>query len=433
MAGLLAAIAACGDDATPTPTSAAPEPTPTAMSPDPTATPTAMTPGFTPLPPTPTPTATPIPQWRIDMERITAAAIQEGNLVTKGFGSQHDAIGVLFSEAFPGITVETNLIRTSEAIARLDTERGNNLFLWDIFMGGMSTALEVLEPRGWTGDLNAQVIVPDARNDIFWIGGWEAGFADLVTKTDMYAHQETAGGGGGGFMYVNRDCVSEEEFSTIDDILKVDSSGDPLYPWSVITRRGSLGSFTTFLYIMKGEEFIRELFTVNPPLLDGDGRRLVEEALSCEFPLGDIGTDSVQPFHDLGVGLNLVPIQVVSGQPRPEFTVFTHCCGTGVGGTDIDGFTTTGGGGVFMITPAKNPNAAQLYINWFLQRDAQTLMADFVVPEGNCSRRLDLPNNCAVDSPVMLQPNGTYVNGSNTANGHFEIEITDLVNEILGR
>ena len=47
-------------------------------------------------------------------------------------------------------------------------------------------------------------------------------------------------------------------------------------------------------------------------------------------------------------------------------------------------------------------------------------------------RRLDLSNNCAPDSPLMLQDGKTYVNGSNTANEHFEVELTELANDVLG-
>ena len=408
---LLAVIAACGDDATPTPT-------------------TVVV--------TPTPTATGVPAWQVEMEQVTAAAKQEGNLVMVGFGEHHTRVGELFQEEYPDITVETNIIRSSEFIARMETERSQGLYLWDINMTGMSTAIDVFGPRGWLRDLDAAVIVPDVRAEDKWIGGWEAGFADLEERSSMFAAQETAGGGGGGFMYINRDCVTEDEFSTIDDLLKVDAAGDPLYPWSIITRRGSFGSFTTFLFLVRGEEFIRELLTVNPPLLDGDGRRLVEEALSCAFPVGDIGTDSVQPFHDLGAGLNLNAEQVFTGQPQPGIDVWVHCCGgieVGIApeGTVIDGFTSSGGGAIFMLAPAKNPNAAQLYINWFLGPAGMEFMAGEVVPEGNCMRRLDLPNNCAPDSPLMLQDGKTYVNGSNTSNEQFEVELTELANEVLGR
>jgi len=54
------------------------------------------------------------------------------------------------------------------------------------------------------------------------------------------------------------------------------------------------------------------------------------------------------------------------------------------------GYLTVGGGGLTMFSNAPHPNAAKVYLNWFLSKEGQT---EFAKAAGLVSRRLDGPTD----------------------------------------
>jgi len=75
----------------------------------------------------------------------------------------------------------------------------------------------------------------------------------------------------------------------------------------------------------------------------------------------------------------------------------------------VEGTYLSAGSGLALLSKAPHPNAAKIFINWFLSREGQIAMS----PEGMQSSRLDVPTDNQ-DPSMVRQPGVKYYLGSDT-------------------
>jgi len=223
---------------------------------------------------------------------------------------------------------------------------------------------------------------PDVTDASLWRGGFDAGFIDPDKAYTYSAFQVLQG-----YLWINTDLAEEDEIKTLDDLLNPKwkgkiASGDP--------RSFGGGSVSaSALRLKNGDDIITRLWKNQEPVLSRDGRQLTELVVRGRYPIG-IGVTQifVDQFLSEGVGKNLKMIEAI-----PEFMSVS-------GSQDV----------LYVFKRRPHPNAAKLFANWFLTKEAQTLWG---TNGSNSSRRTDVP--AAV--PGLLPKPGINYFAYDTATG----------------
>src|SRR5215475_11776869 len=142
-----------------------------------------------------------------DWPQVTAAAKKEGKVVVNTFpGDGYKRALKAFTLAYPDIKLEHTSLHSQDFAPRILQERQANLFTWDVVIIPTSTALQVLRPAGVWDPVRPAIIVPEAKEDAGWDGGFERGFAVVKDRALTYGFTANRGGG----VTVNTDLVREE-------------------------------------------------------------------------------------------------------------------------------------------------------------------------------------------------------------------------------
>lgn len=376
---LIGLVAACGGDPTPTPTS--PPPTPTATpAPPPTATPT-LAPGATPRP-TATPTASPVPtatpdtSFEAEWARLVAAAQEEGELViilsgtlsrtgrpTLDFFGKKFGIKVIASSGSGGPNANRALAERSRGRYTIDITTLSGGSMERLRAAGALTALEpfIIDPT----------ILKDRSNWYYEEPVW----MDLDRK---YALANSISVGNIGSIWYNTENVSQEDLDSIQhyrDLL------DPRFKGRMVMRAmNNPGGKSVFARLWLapglGPDYLDQLHTQfeQGDLVDSEADKVMAEGVAKgKWDLGIFGG-----------GRDFDALRAL-GLPVEELTE-KRLIGPGA--------STELGGSHAVMDQAPHPNAAKLWINWWLSSEGQSVHRENLVQfgaEDAGSLRRDVP------------------------------------------
>ena len=301
---------------------------------------------------------------------VVAAAKKEGKVVVNTFpGDGYKRALKAFTQAHPDIKLEHTGLHSQEFAPRIMQERQASLFTWDVATIPTSTALQVLRPAGVWDPVRPVIVQAEALDDAGWDGGFERGFAAVKDRALAYGFCAVRGAG----ITVNTDMV-KEDIKGLTDLLNPRWKGKLLLP-DVRTMGDSFWSMTSARRNL-GDDIIKKLFVDQEPVLSRDTRQMAEFMVRGRYPVGlGINPLLLSQFQRQGLGKNLKLLHF------PEL--------------DTVNFSST----LWLVNRAPHPNAAKVFINWLLTKDAQVLWAKDV--ETN-SRRLGVePGN-----PQLVVPRG---------------------------
>jgi iron(III) transport system substrate-binding protein len=281
----------------------------------------------------------------VEWEQVVAAAKREGKVAIAGpTGAAAREALMRFADFYPEIQIEYGALSGRDFPARVLPERQADQYLWDVHVGGVNSAIASLKPQGVLDPVRP-VIRQELQRDDLWLGGFDFGWADLDQQyIFMYAINAAAPIG------VNRDFVSRQEFNHPRQIV------DPRWKGRIVvedpSQPGGGASYFSLLVHAYGDDFGRRLLKDQEPVITRDRRQIVEWIVRGRYPVGmglvtggDLGA-----FQQAGLGLNIEPVaapEVVGLNPGP--------------------------GAVMLVNRAPRPNAAKVFINWLLSKEAQEL------------------------------------------------------------
>lgn len=313
---------------------------------------------------------------------VLAAAKKEGVVIVSGppGAVQRDAIVSSWAKAFPEITLQYTGGRGSTVISKIVRERTAGLYNWDIILASTNSVVSNLVPINALAPLRDALIKPDLTDDKTWIDGFEQGFMDKGKKF-LYSPM---GLGAQPLGYVNRDCLSKDVISRTEDMKKPALKGKIV--WFDPTRSG-VGSRNTWV-ISKylGEDWIRDLFTNHNVTFSRDYRQMTDWMVSCSKPVAfGMPDDVVEQMQKAGIGKNIEEMigEAYYGDTNPG----------GPGGNEQ----------IAWYNNAPHPNAAKIFVNWYLSRDFQDYYASKVRDN---SRRVDVRPG---DPEHVMKPDVNYL------------------------
>src|SRR5262249_29714882 len=87
-----------------------------------------------------------------------------------------------FKKAYPKINVELLGGSGRDKVARILRERQGGVYNWDLYISGPTSALAAFKPVSGFDSFRPLFVLPEVKEDRYWIGGVEAGWADVEKK-----------------------------------------------------------------------------------------------------------------------------------------------------------------------------------------------------------------------------------------------------------
>ena len=341
-------LAACGAEATPTPS-----PTPT------------LAPGVTP---TATPTATPDPRspFEIEWDALVEKAQGEGRL-DANFSSLLSrpvaarALADRFESEF-GIKIRATITgSSSQTWERVSAERRAGKYTIDVWTGGYQTSSQLIRPGGAMIPLKDLLFHPEVLDESAWMGG-QFPWLDAERRWTM----NFIGSPGGSSLSYNTDLVTDEDLDGINSYYDL---FDPKWEGQIVILDMSVQAQPLeFMWRTPalGKEFIKRLHDV--ALIVADSRQAVDLLADGAFALchgcsgGEVRSAEAQglPVKDL-----LKPM--------------------------IEGERLSVGGHTLMaIDRPPHPNAQKLFVNWLLTKGGMEFVQEIT---GADAMREDIPKD----------------------------------------
>ncbi|HEY7167279.1 MAG TPA: hypothetical protein VIB79_22140 [Candidatus Binatia bacterium] len=314
--------------------------------------------------------------WRKDWEQVIARAKREGQLsLYGGMEISHPDITAAFNKEFPFIKISSVSGRGADILTRIVSERRAGKYLADLAASGpngprMLYLNKMLDPIAPT------FILPEVTDTSKWYGGkhW---YADPENKYIFIFEGSTESTG----ISINTKSTSTEEISSYWDLLQ------PKWKGKVLSLDPRVGMPTQVLILYHraglGAEFVRRFYTETDITLFRDRRQGTNWLATGKFPVCFLCRDIDKAAQQ---GL---PVTFISPEQLKE--------GAAIGG---------GGSSVLaLINRAPHPNAAKVFINWYLSRAGQSVWQSVMnvrEVEGSDSMRIDISkDNVLADARRM--------------------------------
>jgi iron(III) transport system substrate-binding protein len=267
-----------------------------------------------------------------------------------------------FQKAFPKIRLNQVDGPSGPALSsRLMAERRAGKYQADVYVAGQGTHVSVLYPAKALAPMSPALILPEVKDESKWFKGKHR-FVDPEAR-----HSFVFQGHRGLYISVNTQQAKADEIKSWRDLLNPKWKGKIIGydPTIAGVARNTLWYF--YMNNALGAEFISKLYGDMRLTLSRDHRQLVDwlaagKGVVC-VPCDDAELASAKEQR--------LPVQSV-----------TH--------TLKEGDYIAGGQGVIsLITPAPHPRAAEIFLNWFLSREGQSLFQEQSVKSASATPILD--------------------------------------------
>ena len=276
-----------------------------------------------------------------------------------------------FRKEFPEIKLVTVNGAGNTLGTRIITETRAGHVLADLFSGGANTNYEVLYEGKALDSIKSLLVLPEVLDETKWLEG-RIRYTDPEQRHVLIYIANPSSSG----FYYNTNLASPKEFKSYWDLVNPKWKGkyvsqDPL--------ETGLGASLQFYYYHPelGAEYIRKLFGDMQPVFGRDRRQITDWLAQGRYAMC-VGCRDTARAKSQGL-----PVDELDNVDWKE-------------GVQL----TSGGGSMSFIKGAPNPNAAKVFVNWFLSRRGQIALQkyqDLYGEDAPNSRRIDIPKD--ISSP----------------------------------
>ncbi len=301
--------------------------------------------------------------WKKDWEETLAAARKEGQVNVYIY--RYERLLPEFQKDFPRINVVSVTGRGNELTTRLMTERRAGKYIADVYSGGTGGNFNVLYKGKALDPIKPALILPEVVDESKWYGK-EHRYAEAEGKY-VFAYLASPSDAQLAF---NSTLVNPKEFKSYWDVTNPKWKGKIV---SLDPRDGGLGGTMQFFYYNKeiGPEFIKKFFTTMDIQFAKNFRQMTDWLAQGRYAICFGCKDSMRAKNQ--------------GLPVDDFDTTRWKEGSSF---------SSGGGSLSLVNQAPHPNAAKVFINWFLSRKGQIALqklGDADDPPN--SRRIDIPKD----------------------------------------
>ncbi len=315
--------------------------------------------------------------WKTDWEEVLRESKKEGRLNFYASNYTQEPLLDGFKKEYPWIKpVVVNDTGTNLGTRILAESRASR-FVADLYSSGADSNYALLHKGKLLESFKSTLILPEVLDESRWLDGRHVYVDDDQDQIFVYIATPS-----GGSVSYNEKQVNPKEFKSFWDFL------NPKWRGKIVSQRineAGIGGVLQFYYYNPelGPEWIRRLYTTMDVAL-GDSRLIVNWLATGKYSLC-IACRGIDKAKAQGL-----PVDEFDGRVWKEGQKLTM-----------------GGGTISFIKGAPHPNAARVFINWFLSRKGQILLQSSTDLNGSFppnSRRIDIPKD-------MLRPENRLIEG----------------------
>ena len=337
--------------------------------------------------------------WKKEWEQTLAAAKKEGQVNIYIY--RYEGLLQDFKREFPGITVQAVTGRGNEMTNRIMAERRAGKFIADVYSGGTNSLYNTLYKGKALDPLKPLLLLPEVTDLSRWYGN-EHRYADPEGKF-IFSY---IGSASNAQLAYNTNMVNPKEFKSYVDVTHPKWKGKIV---SLDPRDTGLGATMQFYYYSPeiGPEFMKKFFGGMEITYVKNFRQMTDWLAQGKFAICMGCKDSARAKNQ---GL---PVDDFDTNHWKEGSSFS-----------------AGGGSLSYMNQAPHPNAAKVFINWFLSRKGQIALQKLGdVDDPANSRRIDIPKD-DIPPDNRLQPGVKYFDVVKPEYGDMK-PIFDLAKEIM--
>ena len=304
--------------------------------------------------------------WQSDWEKASAAAKKEGrlNLYVGRYGQA--ALLDEFRKEYPEIKIVSVNGSGGQLATRIAAEARGGKTVADIYSGGPNSSYKILYGGKLLDSIKSAIILPEVADESKWLGGKHI-YSDREREF-IYVYAALPSSRGLAF---HEKFVNPKEFKSYWDLTRPKWKGK--ITSQPLTGTGLSAQLQFYYYNPElGPKFIRQAFG-EMDVTFGDRRTITDWLAAGKFAICQ-GCRQVDKARSQGLAVDHFETgDWQEGQPL-----------------------STGGGSMSLIKGGPNPNAARVFINWFLSRKGQTAMQssnDLYGEHAPNSRRIDIPKD----------------------------------------
>jgi len=301
--------------------------------------------------------------WNKEWEQTLAAARKEGQVTVYIY--RYESLLRDFKRDFPGISVVSVTGRGSQLTNRIMAERRAGKYIADVYSGGTNSLYNTLYKGKALDPLKPALLLPEVVDQSKWFGG-EHRYAD---PEGQYIFAFIASPSNAQLSY-NTKLADPKEFKSYRDVLNPKWKGKIV---SLDPRDTGLGATMQFYYYSPdlGPEFMKKFFGGMDITYSKNFRQMTDWLAQGKFAICMGCKDSMRAKNQ--------------GLPVDDFDTSFWKEGSSF---------SAGGGSVSLMNQAPHPNAAKVFLNWFLSRKGQMALQKLGdVDDPPSSRRIDIPKD----------------------------------------
>ena len=337
--------------------------------------------------------------WLKDWEQTLAAAKKEGQVNVYIY--RYEGLLQDFKREFPGINVVSVTGRGNDLTNRIMAERRAGRFIADVYSGGTNSLYNTLYKGKALDPLKPLLVLPEVTDTSKWFNN-EHRYADPEGK-HIFAF---IGAASNAQLAYNTKMVNPQEFKSYQDVLNPKWKGKIV---SLDPRDTGLGATMQFWYYSPdlGPEYMKKFFGGMEITYAKSFRQMTDWLGQGKFAICMGCKDSARAKNQ---GL---PVEDFDTNRWKEGSSFS-----------------AGGGSVSYLNQAPHPNAAKVFLNWFLSKKGQIALQKLGdVDDPANSRRIDIPKD-DIPPDNRLQAGVKYFDVVKPEYGDMK-PIFDLAKEIM--
>jgi iron(III) transport system substrate-binding protein len=308
--------------------------------------------------------------WRAEWDRTVKAAEAEGQVTLYFSGYSKVIDSGAFQKAYPKIKVVTVGGSGTDLSQRIAAERRGEKYLADVYNGGGTSLYQAIYLAKFLDPIKPALILPEVTDTSKW---WEKihKYTDHEAEHIFVYEGNVSSGGNAAY---NPQLINGADYRSYWDFLNPKLKGKitSIDPRKV---RGA-GASWQFLFYHKdlGVKFVTRLFSEMNVVMAGDIRQAVDWVGSGKVAI-------CLPCQDSSVVKAKIQGVAISDFPITHFKE----------GINIS----SAFGQLALMNRAPHPNAAKVFINWYLFREGQIAFQKEMSQPGDSknSRRTDIPKD----------------------------------------
>src|SRR5947207_8217520 len=320
--------------------------------------------------------------WQAEWEKTLRAAEAEGQFALYGCCYDYDRVLEVFRKRYPKIKANIVVAVAGNSLAsRILAERRGEKYLVDVVSSGANMLHDALYKAQILEPIKPALILPEVLDQSKWYEGEHR----YIDPEKRYIFAFVANSQSGQVIY-NAKQVHPAEFKSYWDMVHPKWKGKMA---SLDPTTFGMGATLQFFYFNPelGAPFLKKLYGEMQVTISRDARQMTDWLAAGKYSL----CIRCNAGSEVGKAVQQkLPIGYLDTEDWQE-----------------GGSSSAAGGTLGIPTRAPHPNAAKVFINWFLSREGQIALQKLGRPDAHNSRRIDIPKD-DVDAFNRLDPGKKY-------------------------